>query len=72
MTLSVPWCATTFSVQYWVAGEEAHLRQVIIIVVCAGLIAYDLFYLNGKYVRLVIAEAWWVANAVEVFLRGLF
>ena len=48
------------------------MRQVIIIVVGAGLIAYDLFYLNGKYVRLVIAEASSASQAVEGFLRGLF
>ena len=48
------------------------MRQVIIICVAAGLIAYDLFYLNGYYVRLVINEASAAWNSIERFLLGLF
>jgi hypothetical protein len=48
------------------------LRQVVIILIAAGLIAYDLFALNGYYLRLVIAEASSIWNTIENFLRGLF
>ena len=55
-----------------VASKEIRLRQVIIIVIAAGLIAYDLFVLNGYYLRFVIAEASSIWNAIEGFFRGLF
>lgn len=48
------------------------MRQVIIIVIAAGLIGYDLFKLNGYYLRLVIAEASSLWNTVEAFFRSLF
>jgi len=53
-------------------GREIRVRQVIIIVIAAGLIAYDLFYLNGYYFRLIIAEASSIWNAIEGFVRRLF
>jgi len=55
-----------------VASKEIRLRQIIIIVIAAGLIAYDLFVLNGYYLRFVIAEASSIWNAIESFFRGLF
>ena len=54
------------------ASKEIRLRQIIIIVIAAGLIAYDLFVLNGYYLRFVIAEASSIWNAIESFFRGLF
>lgn len=48
------------------------MRQVIIICIAAGLIAYDLFYLNGYYVRLTINEASALWNSIESFFLGLF
>ncbi|MDB5552851.1 MAG: hypothetical protein JWL86_2835 [Rhizobium sp.] len=52
--------------------EEIRLRQVVIILIAAGLIAYDLFLLNGYYLRLIIAEASSIWNMIEGFFRGLF
>ena len=54
------------------AVEEIRLRQVVIILIAAGLIAYDLFVLNGYYLRFVMAEASSIWNAIETFFRGLF
>ena len=54
------------------AVEEIRLRQVVIILIAAGLIAYDLFVLNGYYLRFVMAEASSIWNAIESFFRGLF
>lgn len=48
------------------------MRQIVIILIAAGLIAYDLFLLNGYYLRLVIAEASSIWNVIEGFFRGLF
>lgn len=48
------------------------MRQVILIVVAAILVGYDLFMLNGYYMRLAIAEARSLWNAVESFVMGLF
>lgn len=48
------------------------MRQVVIILIAAGLIAYDLFRLNGYYLRLVIAEASSIWNTIEGFFRSLF
>jgi hypothetical protein len=48
------------------------VRQVIIIVIAALLIGYDLFLLNGYYVRLVIAESGSLWNAIESFFMNLF
>lgn len=48
------------------------MRQVVIILIAAGLIAYDLFVLNGYYIRLMIAEASSIWNTIEGFIRGLF
>lgn len=48
------------------------MRQLIIILLAASLIAYDLFLLNGYYVRLILAEASSIWNAIEGFFAGLF
>ena len=48
------------------------MRQVVIIVIAAGLIGYDLLMLNGYYLRLVIAEGIAIWNALESFVLGLF
>lgn len=48
------------------------MRQVVIIVIAAGLIGYDLLVLNGYYLRLVIAEAISIWNAIESFVLSLF
>lgn len=48
------------------------MRQVILIVVAAILVGYDLFMLNGYYVRLTIAEARSLWSAIESFVMGLF
>ena len=48
------------------------MRQVVIILIAAGLIAYDLFLLNGYYVRLVITQASSIWNTIESFFRSLF
>ena len=48
------------------------MRQVVIIVIAAGLIGYDLLMLNGYYLRLVIAEAISIWNAIEGFVLSLF
>lgn len=48
------------------------MRQVIIIVIAAILIGYDLFMLNGYYLRLVSAEAASLWRAIEGFFLGLF
>ena len=47
------------------------MRQVILIVIAALLIGYDLFILNGYYLRLLISEANALWNAVEGFVLGL-
>ena len=47
------------------------MRQVILIVVAAILIGYDLFMLNGYYLRLVIAEAISLWNSIEGFVLGM-
>ena len=47
------------------------MRQIILIVIAALLIGYDLFMLNGYYLRLVIAESRSLWNAVESFVLGL-
>lgn len=48
------------------------MRQLIIIVVAAGLIGYDLLGLNGYYLRMIFAEAASLWNSVETFFLGLF
>jgi hypothetical protein len=47
------------------------MRQVIVIVVAAGLIGYDLIMLNGYYARIVIAEASAIWSSIESFFFGL-
>lgn len=48
------------------------MRQVVIIVIAAGLIGYDLLMLNGHFLRLIMAEAISIWNAIESFVLGLF
>lgn len=48
------------------------MRQVVVIVIAAGLIGYDLFMLNGYYARLVFAEAISIWNAIERFVFSFF
>lgn len=48
------------------------MRQVVIIVIAAGLIGYDLLMLNGYYLRLIMAESISIWNAIESFVLGLF
>ena len=64
MHFSAYWC-TLF--HHW----RIRVRQVIIIVIAALLIGYDLFMLNGYYVRLVIAEVTSLWNAVERWVLSL-
>ena len=52
--------------------RENHLRQVVIIVIAAGLIGYDLFMLNGHYLRLIAGEASSIWSSIERFVLGLF
>ena len=48
------------------------MRQVIVIVVAAGLIGYDLLALNGYYLRMIFAEAASLWHSVETFFFSLF
>ena len=48
------------------------MRQLIIILVAAGLIGYDLLALNGYYLRMIFAEASSLWHSVESFVLGLF
>ena len=48
------------------------MRQVVIIVIAAGLIGYDLLALNGYYLRMIFAEASSLWHAIEAFFLGLF
>lgn len=47
------------------------MRQVILIFIAALMIGYDLFILNGHYVRFVITWATRFWNAIESFVLGL-
>jgi hypothetical protein len=48
------------------------VRQLIVIVIAAGLIGYDLLVLNGHYLRLIFAEAMSLWRTAENFVLGLF
>lgn len=48
------------------------MRQLIIILIAASVVAYDLFLLNGYYARLVLAEAASIWKAIEDFFISLF
>ena len=48
------------------------MRQVIVILIAAGLIGYDLLVLNGYYLRMIFAEAASMWNSIETFFLGLF
>lgn len=63
------------SIRDWcnnIVTRENHVRQIVIIVVAAGLIGYDLVALNGYYLRMIFAEAASLWHAVETFFLGLF
>ena len=69
-TLETPDAILSRVVQYLLLQGAIHLRQVIIILIVAGLIAYDLFLLNGQYTRVVMSEASSIWNAIESFVRS--
>ena len=48
------------------------MRQVVIIVIAAGLIGYDVLALDGYYLRLIIAGTASIWNSIESFFLGLF
>lgn len=48
------------------------MRQVIIILIAAGLIGYDLFILNGYYLKLIVGEANAIWNSIQTFFWSLF
>lgn len=48
------------------------MRQLLVILIAAGLIAYDLFMLNGYYFRLVTTEATSLWRTIESFFLSLF
>lgn len=48
------------------------MRQVVIILIAAGLIGYDLLALNGYYLRIIFGEAASLWHSVETFFFSLF
>jgi hypothetical protein len=52
--------------------RENHVRQLILILITAGLIAYDLFILNGLYLRALLKQSAAVWAPIEKFLLSLF
>lgn len=48
------------------------MRQVIIILIAAGLIGYDLLALNGHYLKLVVGEAGSIWNSIQTFFWSFF
>jgi hypothetical protein len=72
MPPSPPHDAIATGVMQYRPTRENHLRQLIIILVAAALIAYDLFLLNGYYFRLVLAESSSIWNAIEQFFLSMF
>lgn len=58
--------------QYCFSKRENHVRQVIIIVVAAGLIGYDLLAQNGYYLRIIFGEAASLWHSIESFFLSFF
>lgn len=48
------------------------MRQVVIILIAAGLIGYDLFLLNGYYIKLIATEAGSLWHSIQTFFWSLF